>query len=151
MVATFQYKECLSKCGYLYYKDKTVMRLSYLYDQSLYTGKTASFYWDGPPTAIAGATILVPCHLCDMAYIVPMHVKPKFTYLLTPGTLSCRHVFATPLKIGHPLMKSTGAQFSNQLQWPDLTIDHPDGSSSYSHHGDMPCHVLLYLFTFCMV
>ena len=23
--------------------------------------------------------------LCDMAYIVPMHVKPKLTYLLTVG------------------------------------------------------------------
>ena len=26
---------------------------------------------------------LVGGQLCDMAYIVPMHVKPKFTYLLT--------------------------------------------------------------------
>ena len=41
------------------------MRLAYLYDRSLYTGtgKTAPFYWDGPLTAIAGAIILVPCHV----------------------------------------------------------------------------------------
>ena len=26
---------------------------------------------------------MVGGQLCDMAYIVPMHVKPKFTYLLT--------------------------------------------------------------------
>ena len=26
--------------------------------------------------------------ICDMAYIVPMHVKPKFTYLLTCFTSS---------------------------------------------------------------
>ena len=27
--------------------------------------------------------ILIPEKISDMAYIVPMHVKPKFTYLLT--------------------------------------------------------------------
>ena len=26
--------------------------------------------------------------ICDMAYIVPMHVKPKFTYLLTYNIIS---------------------------------------------------------------
>ena len=31
---------------------------------------------------------LVGGQLCDMAYIVPMHVKPKFTYLLTGGRLN---------------------------------------------------------------
>ena len=36
--APFQYKD--------YCKDKTVVKQSYLYDDNLYTGKTALLYWD---------------------------------------------------------------------------------------------------------
>ena len=31
-------------------------------------------------------------YLCDMAYIVPMHVEPKFTYLLTQVVYS-KHIY----------------------------------------------------------
>ena len=30
-----------------HYKDKTVMKLSYLYDGNSYAGKTSPLYWDG--------------------------------------------------------------------------------------------------------
>ena len=42
-----QYKDHLSMYGDFHYKDKMVMRLSYLYNGNTYTGKT-SLYWDGP-------------------------------------------------------------------------------------------------------
>ena len=35
-------------------------------------------------------TISVPWFLCDMAFIVPMHVKPKFTYLLSHGSIETK-------------------------------------------------------------
>ena len=38
----------------------------------------------------------------------------------SPGTLSCRQVSATHLKIGHLSMKSTGARSLNVLEWLDL-------------------------------
>ena len=38
--ALFQYKDHLSRYDCIHYKDKTVMRLSYLYDRNPYTGKT---------------------------------------------------------------------------------------------------------------
>ena len=42
--ALFQYKDHLSRYGYFHYKDKTVVRPSYLYKGNSYTGKTGSLY-----------------------------------------------------------------------------------------------------------
>ena len=44
--ALSQYKNGLSRYGVFRYKDKTVMRASYLYNGNSYTGKTTSLYWD---------------------------------------------------------------------------------------------------------
>ena len=48
---------------------------------------------------------LVGGQLCDMAYIVPMHVKPKFTYLLTYllGAVSIRKTVLPGMAI--PMLK----------------------------------------------
>ena len=43
-----QCKDCLSRYGDSYYKDKTVLWLSYLYNGNSYTAKTAALYWKGP-------------------------------------------------------------------------------------------------------
>ena len=43
-----QYKDGLSRYGDFHYKDKTVLRPSYLYDGNPYTGKTIYLYWDSP-------------------------------------------------------------------------------------------------------
>ena len=37
------------KVWYSHYKDKTIMRLSYLFNGNSYTGKVVSLYWDSPP------------------------------------------------------------------------------------------------------
>ena len=42
------YEDHLSRYGDFHYKNKTVMRLCYLYNGNSFTGKTTSFYWDGP-------------------------------------------------------------------------------------------------------
>ena len=42
-----QYKDSHSSMDF-YYKDKTVVRQSYLYDGNTYTDKTTSLYWDFP-------------------------------------------------------------------------------------------------------
>ena len=42
--ALFQYKDRLSSYGDFHYKDKTVVRPSYLYYGNAYTGKSASLY-----------------------------------------------------------------------------------------------------------
>ena len=44
---------------------------------------------------------------------------------------------AAPLKIGHPGIKSTRVQSSNELQWLDLNIGYQDSSPSYGRQGDM--------------
>ena len=44
--ALSQHKESLSWFRDFYYKDKTVVRLSYLYHGNSYTGNMASLYWD---------------------------------------------------------------------------------------------------------
>ena len=44
--ATFHYKDHLIGCGNMHYKDKTVMRPSYLHNGNPYTGKMTSLYWD---------------------------------------------------------------------------------------------------------
>ena len=36
------------------------------------------------------------------------------------------------------LMRSTGAQSSNESQWLDLKIGHQDRSTNYHYQGDMP-------------
>ena len=46
--AVSQCKDRLFIYGDFYYKDKTVMRPSYLYNGNPYTGKTAYLYWDNP-------------------------------------------------------------------------------------------------------
>ena len=46
--ATFQCEKRLFRYGNFHDKDKTVMRLVYLYNGNPYTGKTTSLYWDGP-------------------------------------------------------------------------------------------------------
>ena len=62
---------------------------------------------------------LIGGQLCDMAYIVPMHVKPKFTYLLTWRLLTavnmaiiwsfCNKVFSSKtLTIDTPWLALTG-------------------------------------------
>ena len=43
-----QYKDNLSRYGYSHYKDKMVIRPSYLYNGKPYTGKTPSLCWDSP-------------------------------------------------------------------------------------------------------
>ena len=43
----FQYQALLFRNRDSHYKDKTVVRLSYLYNGNSYTGKIASLYWDG--------------------------------------------------------------------------------------------------------
>ena len=42
--ALLQYEDCLSWYRHYYYKDKTVVRPSYLYNRNAYTGKVASLY-----------------------------------------------------------------------------------------------------------
>ena len=44
--ALSQCKDGLSRCEDFHYKDKMVMRPSYLYNGNPYTGKTTSLYWD---------------------------------------------------------------------------------------------------------
>ena len=46
----YTYKDRLSRYGDFHYKDKTVVKPSYLYNGNPYIGKTAvtSLYWDGP-------------------------------------------------------------------------------------------------------
>ena len=44
----FQYKGRIYPYMYFHYKDKKVVRPSYLYNGNLYTGKTAFSYWDAP-------------------------------------------------------------------------------------------------------
>ena len=44
--ALSQYKDRLFRYSYSHYKDKTVMRLSYLYNGNLYIDKMTSLYWD---------------------------------------------------------------------------------------------------------
>ena len=46
--APSQYKDCLSRYRDFHYKDKLVVRLSYLHNGNPYTGKMASLYLDGP-------------------------------------------------------------------------------------------------------
>ena len=41
-----QYKDLISRYGYFHYKDKTVVRPSYLCNGDLYIGKTTSLYWE---------------------------------------------------------------------------------------------------------
>ena len=47
-----QYKDSLSWYRYSHYKDKMVVIPSYLYNKNPYTGKMASFYWNGPQQGI---------------------------------------------------------------------------------------------------
>ena len=51
-----QYKDRLSMYEDSHYKDKTVMRPSYLYDGNSYTGKTTSLYWDRQAPVKTGLT-----------------------------------------------------------------------------------------------
>ena len=44
--ALFQYKKRLSRYEDFHYKDKTVVRPSYLYNGNSYAGRTASLCWD---------------------------------------------------------------------------------------------------------
>ena len=45
--ALFQYKDCLSRYYDSHYKDKTVLKQSYLYIGNLYSGKMACIYCNG--------------------------------------------------------------------------------------------------------
>ena len=64
--APFQYKDHLYWYGDFHYKDKTVMRPSYLYNDNPYTGKTTSLYWGDPLITIFFIVIYVSpgCHFC---------------------------------------------------------------------------------------
>ena len=46
--AQSQYKDSLYRCGDFHYKDKMVMRLSYLYNGNSNASKTAFLLWDRP-------------------------------------------------------------------------------------------------------
>ena len=46
LLAPSLYKDRLSRYGDFHYKDKAVVRPSYIYNGNPYTGKTASLYWD---------------------------------------------------------------------------------------------------------
>ena len=46
--APFQYENSLSRYVDFHYKEKMVVRLSYLYNGNSHTGKTTSLYWNGP-------------------------------------------------------------------------------------------------------
>ena len=48
MRGCFSIKTFLSWHRYYYYKDKTVVRPSYLYNRNIYAGKIAYLYWEGP-------------------------------------------------------------------------------------------------------
>ena len=50
--APSQYKDGVSRYWHFHYKDKTVVRPSYLYNKNPYNGKTTSLYWDGPLCAL---------------------------------------------------------------------------------------------------
>ena len=50
--ALSQYKDSLSMYGDFHYKDKKVVRPSYLYNGNSYTGKSVSLYWDGPQVVL---------------------------------------------------------------------------------------------------
>ena len=50
-----------------------------------------------------------------MAYIVPMHVKPKFTYLLL-----LHDVILTLME----LSASVGSELSHQLPWHKMVLDY---------------------------
>ena len=45
--SSFQYIDHLSRYRDSHCKDETVVRPSYLLNGNIYTGKTASLYWDG--------------------------------------------------------------------------------------------------------
>ena len=51
-----QYIDCLSRYGDFHYKDKTVVRLSYLYNGNRHTGKTTSLYWQLSWCAVSGCS-----------------------------------------------------------------------------------------------
>ena len=59
-----QYKDGLFRYGYFHYKDKAVMRLSYLYNGNSYTIKTTCLYWDSP--LVADVHVLHSVHVGDM-------------------------------------------------------------------------------------
>ena len=67
--APSQYKDGLSRYGDFHYKDKTVVRLSYLYNGNSYTGKTAFVYWDCTDPCIL-IYALYPQHICIMVQLL---------------------------------------------------------------------------------
>ena len=60
-----QYKEGLSRYGYFHYKDKMVMKPSYLDNGNSCTGKTWSLYWDGPLVFLSS---MKPCCILEKIY-----------------------------------------------------------------------------------
>ena len=51
--APYQYKDSLFRYGDFHYKDKTVVRLSSIYNGNPYTGKAPSLYRDGPQVSMS--------------------------------------------------------------------------------------------------
>ena len=66
-------KSVFFRYGDFHYKDKTIVRASYLYNGSPYIGKTTNLYWDGPRCLYK--TVTMPSWLYPISSILILSVS----------------------------------------------------------------------------
>ena len=89
----FQYKYSLSGLWYSNYKDKTVVRPSYLYNGDTYTVKTTFLFWNDPLLPQSFILFVAKSDFCWKIWIIPRcrlvgnHKRPLFRIC---GLLGCQ-------------------------------------------------------------
>ena len=120
----FQYKDCPSRYGDYHYKDKTVIRPSYLYNGNPCVGKMASWYQSGPPGSYLNK-FLFPCFLsvCTLLLSALLSLSPMFWYNITTSPqqyeiVHCgKHVHNSHLSLSVPDSKVHEAHLGLTGPW----------------------------------
>ena len=63
-------KDSLPRYGDFHYKNKTILKPSYIYNGNSFTGKTTFLYWDGPLYCEICRWGLSKCHTTEKFFVV---------------------------------------------------------------------------------